>query len=317
MEINDLTIVVCCNKKDFFLARICIASIRYYYPAISIELVKDPGNGEFNSGELEKNFNVTKVDLQVKKMGWSGAKFHYLYQKQPGKKVLILDADIVFAGPFLERLLPSIETNDYVVSKEGNNLSDMDYVKQTYFDIESIKKAYPAYKFPGYFFNAGQIFLTQGSIDEEVLNEFFNVNEYPFWRNNELFPLVDQSVYNYLLPTLEAERKLKLGKENFMIWAAGKEALNISLEEIKERSIQSGLIHWAGCFRSGYLSKMLRGDILIFFENYYYSRVKMDKTLSAFRKIIPVSEFYVKQLYHKLKQSNWVKGYSKLSKEKS
>jgi hypothetical protein len=65
MQINDLTIVVCCNKKDFFFARICIASIRYYYPDINIELIKDPGNGKFNSGELEKYFNVIDVELNV------------------------------------------------------------------------------------------------------------------------------------------------------------------------------------------------------------------------------------------------------------
>jgi hypothetical protein len=149
------------------------------------------------------------------------------------------------------------------------------------------------------------------------LNEFFNANKYPFWRNKELFPLVDQSVYNYLLPTLEAAQKIKLGKENFMIWAGGKGVINISLKEVKEKSIQSGLIHWAGCLRSGYLAKILSGDILIFFEDYYYSRVKMGNTLKVFRKIIPVSEFYVKQLYYKLKPSNWLKGYNKLSKEKN
>lgn len=301
MQINELSIVICCNKKDFFLARICIASIRYYYPIIPIELIKDPGNGKFNSHELEKYFNVKVIDLKIKKMGWSGAKFHYLYQKQDGKKVLILDADIVFIGPFLERLLPSIEINDYVISKEGNNLSDMDFVRQTYFDIDSIKLAYPLYKFPGYFFNAGQIFLTLGSIEKKVLNEFFNANEYPFWRKKELFPLVDQSVYNYLLPTMEAQQKIKLGKEKFMIWAKSKESLNTSLKEVAEKTNQSGLIHWAGCLRFSYVSKMLRGDILTFFEDYYYSRVKMGNTLKAFRKIIPVSEFYVKQLYYKLK----------------
>ena len=63
MEINDLTIVVCCHKKDYFLARICVASIRYYYPSILIELVKDEGNGKFNTTELEKNLHVKAVDL--------------------------------------------------------------------------------------------------------------------------------------------------------------------------------------------------------------------------------------------------------------
>ncbi|WP_394771887.1 hypothetical protein [Mucilaginibacter sp.] len=69
MKLNDLTVVVCCNRKDVFLARICIASIRYYYPDIDIELVKDSGNGTFNTYELEKYFGVKVVDLGIKKLG--------------------------------------------------------------------------------------------------------------------------------------------------------------------------------------------------------------------------------------------------------
>lgn len=152
MVVNDLSIVVCCNKKDFFLARICIASIRYYYPDINIELIKDSGNGIFNTKEIEKYLKVNVVDLGIKKMGWSGAKFHYLYQEgMKGKKVLILDADIVFIGPFLERLLPSIDLNDYVVSIEEQNNPYEGWVKNIYFDVEQVQNTYPNYKYPGYF----------------------------------------------------------------------------------------------------------------------------------------------------------------------
>lgn len=43
MNLGDLTVVVCCNRKDYFFARICVASIRYYYPEINIEIIKDLG----------------------------------------------------------------------------------------------------------------------------------------------------------------------------------------------------------------------------------------------------------------------------------
>lgn len=307
MTIDDLTVVVCCNKKDFFLARICVASIRYYYPGIQIELIKDEGNGKFNTAEVEKYFKVKPVDLRVKKMGWSGAKFHYLYQEQKGKKVLILDADIVFIGPFLERLLPTIETNDYVVSIDENDISDKEWVRNNYFDIEAVKKAYPAYQYPGFFFNAGQVFVTTGVLNEKYLNEFFDRNEYPFWKKKWLFPQVDQSVYNYLLPTLEAEQKIKLGKEKFMLWAASDTTLNISLKEVAEKTIQSGVVHWAGCLRYSYVKKMLRGDIAVFFEEYYYSCVRLGKIHKSIRRSLSVNEYYLKQLYYKLKPSYWFK----------
>ena len=312
MVINDLTVVVCCNKKDVSFARICIASIRYYYPGINIELIKDPGNGIFDTRAIEKYFNVQAVDLGIKKMGWSGAKFHYLYQQEKkGKKILILDADIVFTGPFLERMLPAAAFNDYVVSIEENELSNKEWVRNTYFDIDAIQAAYPSYQYPGYFFNAGQIFLTLGSISENVLNEFFDAKTYPFWQKSKLFPLVDQSVYNYLLPTLHAENKLKLGREKFMLWAGSNDVLKLSLEEIKNRTVESGVIHWAGCVRIHYVAKMLRGDILAFFEDYYYSCINRGRGIQLKNKIIPVLMYYVKQVYYHLKPTKWLAGSKK------
>jgi hypothetical protein len=311
LDIDQLTIVVCCNKNDFFLARICIASIRYYYPSINIELIKDPGNGKVNSREVEKYFNVKIVDLKIKKMGWSGAKFHYLYQMPEGKKVLILDPDIVFIGPFLERLLPAIALCEYVVSADENGVPDKHWARITYFDIEAIQKAYPGYEYPGYFFNAGQIFLTTGAIARKDLDEFFNPLEYPFWKKQELFPLVDQSVYNYLLPALEADRKIRVGKEKFMIWGKSKELNSISLADIANKTVQSGLVHWAGCQRFKTVTKMSRGDILNFFEVYYYSKVRMGTTIHKLRKIIPSLDFYIRQLYYNLKPSRWLAGFQK------
>jgi hypothetical protein len=302
MQIEDLTIVVCCNKKDFFLARICIASIRYYYPSIAIELIKDPGNGDFSSLEVEKYFNVKVVDLKITKMGWSGAKFHYLYQSEKGRKILILDADIVFIAPFLERMLPVIESNDYVVSIEAATIPDKEWAENTYFDIQAVQKAYPDYKYPGFFFNAGQIFLTTGSVEEEQLNRFFDRRKYPFWQNCELFPMVDQSVYNYLLPSLNDKKMLKLGKEQFMVWAASQATANIQLDKVSSKCLQTGLIHWAGCLRTGYIKKMLMSDILHFFEDYYYTKVPFGKGLKRLRKIKPVLKYYSKKYYNKIKQ---------------
>ncbi len=297
MKVNDLTIVVCCNKRDFFLAKICIASIRYYYPDINIELVKDNGNGRFNTGALEKYFNVQVTNLGIPKMGWSGAKFHYLYQNVKGKKVLILDADIVFTGPFLERMLPAIESNDYVVNIEEQNDPDANWIKDIYFDINAIRTTYPAYVYPGFFFNAGQIFLTAGSIEEEVLNKFFNKDVFPFWLNQQLFTLVDQSVYNYLLPTLHAENKIKLGTEKFMLWGNSNEVLDISLNNVKEKKLESGLIHWAGCVRTPYVAKMVRGDILVFFERLYYCKVPNGIIKQHWKNAIAFTYYSGKKIY--------------------
>jgi hypothetical protein len=111
--------------------------------------------------------------------------------------------------------------------------------------------------------------------------------------------MVDQSVYNYLLPVLESKNKIRLGKENFMIWAKSQNACEISLKQISEASLQSGLVHWAGCDRIPNVSKMLQGHILVYFEKYYYSCLRSGKMIYQFRKIIPQLKFFLKYYYRK------------------
>ena len=180
---------------------------------------------------------------------------------------------IVFLGPFLEDILPLFEKADYVISKETEPNPYANWVKDTYFDVKKINLAYPDYKYPGFFFNAGQIFVTVGAIKEEKLNQFFDKDVYPYWKKNDLFPLVDQSVYNYLLPSLSSSGQLVLETASFMVWANTELVNQLSLDDIKNGAIKIGLIHWAGCYRDPSLSKMKGNDILKFFEKHYYSKI--------------------------------------------
>lgn len=302
MVLDDLTIVVCCNKNDVFFARICIASIRYYYSNIKIEIVKDLGNGKFNTNELEFFFNVKKVVLGKEKLGWGGAKFHYLYSNPHGKKVLLLDADIVFVSQFIERLLPHFNQNDYLISSELENNPYAAWVKQIYFDTKKIENKYPNYKYPGYFFNAGQMFVTIGSINTDIINNFFDVSTPPYWRDLDTFPLVDQSVYNYLLPTLANQNKIKLGTENFMLWSKSEIANNLSLIDIKAKILDVGLIHWAGDLRRDSLIGMSRKDILQFFEQYYYSIIPFGKLKFIILRIPIMINYLLKYIFKTCKR---------------
>lgn len=296
MKVDDVTVVICCNKNDYFLARICIASIRYYYPHISIELVKDPGNGNFNTVEVEKHFNVKNIDLQVKKIGWGAAKLLYLYKYQQRKKVLFLDADIVFIGPFIERLLKQFEANDYVVSIENIKEPNEDWIRKLYFDTKEIEATFPGYQFPGYLFNTGQMFITTGAIEKEVLDKFFDIGRYPYWKYPKIFPTVDQSLFNYLLPTLAFEGKLKLGTNDFMVWSKSSIAADLKLSDIAEKKLKVGLIHWAGDVRTPILKNMTRADVLYFFESVYYEGIKFGNIKKVSRKVVPLVIFGLKKV---------------------
>ena len=287
MKAEDITLAVCCNKNDYFLARICIASIRYYYPYATIELVKDSGNGSFNTKEIERLFNVKIIEFAVKKVGWGAAKFFYLYKFPERKKVLFLDADIVFVGPFIERLLPQIKKNDYVVSIENVAEPNADWIKKLYFDTKEIEASFPGYQYPGYLFNTGQIFMTTGTIEKETLAKFFDLQNYPYWKYPQLFPTVDQSLLNYLLPTLADAGKINLATSDFMIWSKSTAAKELGLNDIIEKKLDEGLIHWAGDLRTPELKNMTRPDILQFFESVYYERIRFGKMKMVSRKLLP------------------------------
>lgn len=133
---EEISVVIFCNKKDFYLTRICVASIRYYYPSISIFILKDYLNGYFDSKELENAFNVSVLDLGIEKYGWAAAKIHFLLNRKLNwKKVLMLDSDIIFIGPFLENLVADSQGSDVSVSAYRFDNPYDPWVYKTYYDF--------------------------------------------------------------------------------------------------------------------------------------------------------------------------------------
>ena len=51
-------ICIACYRHDVELTRLCVASIRYWYPDIPIWLVKDQKYGPFSTREIEKVWRV-------------------------------------------------------------------------------------------------------------------------------------------------------------------------------------------------------------------------------------------------------------------
>ncbi|GAB3301757.1 hypothetical protein [Hymenobacter tenuis] len=288
-------VVVFCNKGDFFLAKICIASIRYYYPDIDIYIVKDYLRGDFSSQELEQAFNVKVLDLGKKHFGWSAAKLHFLISDLfPGSRPLLLDADIIFVGKLLEDLYSRSEGYDFVVDADYRNLKqDHAYIKETYFDFNKIIIEEPQYSYPGYVFNAGQMLVSTGKISEYDLKKYFNPKEFPYYTNMELMPLVDQSILNVILPIKSDQGQIKLLPDSYMLWSDGEETHQLELKKVKEGSSYPYLIHYAGSKRHPHLKAMKRSDILIFFQNFYYSRVPNGNIINKI-KAIEASLFYTK-----------------------
>src|SRR5665213_1802402 len=256
-------IIIFCHKKDFFLTEILVASIRYYYPAVEIYLCKDLLNGDFETTSMERFWEVKVLDLGISKFGWSAGKMHfYLSDKLKGKKVLLLDSDIVFTGRVLDRLIPLAMENDVVVSPEYHKGNEGEWLKKQFYDIDAVQKMHPDFRLPGYYFNCGQLIARSELFTEDEVQGVFDKNNFPFWTNIKDFPLVDQAVLNYLLPYKQQKNEIKIAKDEFYIWIDTDVARQMDFNGVIKGEKYPYMLHWAGNERIPYIYGMFRGCLL-------------------------------------------------------
>jgi len=302
-DIKQIKVFVVVNKNDLWFCRICIASIRYFYSDIEIYLIKDELNGIFSTTEIEDFWDVKTVNLGPSKFGWSAAKmFLYTDERFKGQYLFVMDSDIVFVGKILDIFLDLQYEYDVVVSSEKYDNPYAPWVKHVYFDVKKIEKYNNLYQYPGYFFNAGQLLVKGSFIKKEDIKDIFNFDTFPYWQNQEIFPLVDQSLLNYLLPVLQNENKIKVNSSfEYMIWSRHINANEITNSFLKNGTNSPFLIHWAGDVRTHFISKMTNADLLLFFEKHYYSKIPFGYFLFRKRKILPILIWYIKRLKNIIK----------------
>lgn len=296
---EKIILVVSCYKRDYFLVRPCVASIRYYYPEVEVYLLKDYLGGEFDSSELEQAFEVKNVDLGIRKFGWGSAKVHFiLSQKFAGQRVVLIDSDTVLTGRFLEELYRKTQGIDFVVDPEYYQSPYEGNVPLHYYKFDDIKAFDPDFIFPGYVFNTGQMLVTPGKVTPTDIAPFFDPTAFPYYKRLDILPQVDQSILNYILPKMAQQGRLTLAAEpNLMAWSDGPVTRDMDLEKIKQGNSYASIVHWAGTLRISHLAQMTRPDILLFFEDYYYSKVPMGSLKKRTRRTIAASDYHLRNLY--------------------
>lgn len=299
MKVDLIPIVVFTNRKDFYLAKICIASIRFYYPKVEIFLVKDLLNGPFCTRVLRKTHNVKLIKLSKRYFGWSAAKIHFLLNEQLDKKrFLCIDADIIFLGRVLDKLVK----NDFAFVVHPSYVKHLDdlesqQAKQQYFDINQVKKVYKQYHFPGYFFNGGQTVVTPGLIDKNIFAPCFDLNKYPYYKNRQLFPTVDQSILNAIFATIP----FKIGTVDFMRWSVNffNDKSNLDVTKFSSGDFEY-LLHYAGDLRSPDLNKMRGTELLSFFQDLYRKKLNVfQRKLDVLQNFTNSLDFLSRILYFK------------------
>ncbi|HYC37546.1 MAG TPA: hypothetical protein VEC19_14060 [Usitatibacter sp.] len=260
----DCVYMAACSR-DARLTRICVASVRYFYPDVPIRIlagdILQPGLAE----ELARHWNVSVVPLPEGDYGWGLVKLEPLFGP-PGERFLVMDVDTVFTG----RVLDLRATTDAPFLVDNEVLSDADF-KRLYYDWEKMREVDPDVQDARTAFNVGQWFGTAGLVKREEFDRWVEWSLPRRLRYPDAFMGGDQGVMNYVILKKERFEGLRIHRTTLMRWPGN------SLEGFDAESVAAGrapplVIHWAG-MKAVFLRNMVGSDLLVFFEKFYYSRI--------------------------------------------
>ena len=261
-------IVISCYRYDLHLTRLCVASIRQWYPDIPIWLLKDCQYGDFSTAEIERYWNVKVYPSRSKKLGWGFGKLEIVVEA-PARRLMLLDSDTAFTGRVIDRLQCFDE--DLVVDKEEFSPAA---IAIQFFPVEKLLQFDPNFKFNGEGFNAGQLVVTTGRISRADFNGLLDWEKRTV-KHTDIFQKGDQGLFNYVALRKVQQGQLTFRREPFMVWPGeASQAQHIRLKDLTLNGPHAQIIHWAG-LGCATLEKMPRPEILLHFEDLYYSRMPL------------------------------------------
>jgi hypothetical protein len=258
-------IYIAASARDARFTRICVASIRHYYPDVKISLLI---GGTLQKGmreELARYWNVGVSPIPPGEYGWGFVKLEPLFLPA-GHRFLIIDSDTAIAGPVLD--WAKTHDEDFIIDYEEATEAQ---VNRVYFEravAEQEGKPIPA---PDFVFNSGQVFERSGLITREDFDGLVTWGEPPTLANPRVFRNGDQGVLNLVLNAKVRAGAASVARVALMRWP-GHGLQGIALSDIKRHAGPPLVIHWAGMKKSR-LADMVGPEILTFYEKLYYSRL--------------------------------------------
>jgi len=272
-SIVDCIYLAAC-ARDARLTRICIASIRYFYPDVPMKLLAgdiiQPGLAD----EVRKYWNVGLVDIPVGDYGWGMVKLEPLFGP-PGQRFMVVDVDTVFTGKVLDLRAQS----DAAFFVDDERLSDDDF-KRLYYKWDRLREIDPQVQSARKAFNVGQWFGTSGLVQREEFDPWVEWTLPRRLRYPELFMGGDQGICNYVILKKEATAGLRVERRTFMRWP-GNGLDDLTVDRVASGRAPPLVIHWAG-MKSILLRNMAGYELLRFFEDYYYTKLPMARLRRPF-----------------------------------
>jgi hypothetical protein len=251
--------------RDARLTRICIASIRYFYPDVPIKLLAGDIIQSGLAAEVKKYWNVDLVDLPVGDYGWGMVKLEPLFGPV-GQRFMVVDVDTVFTGKVLDLRAQS----DAPFFVDDEQLSEANF-KRLYYDWDKLRDIDANVQSATKAFNVGQWFGTAGLVQREEFDRWVEWTLPRRLRYPDLFMGGDQGVCNYVILQKEALAGLRIDRRTFMRWP-GNGMADLDVESVAGGTAPALVIHWAG-MKAIFLRNMVGGDLLQFFERFYYTKV--------------------------------------------
>lgn len=251
--------------RDARLTRICIASIRYFYPDVPIKLLAGDIIQSGLAAEVKKYWNVDLVDLPVGDYGWGMVKLEPLFGPA-GQRFMVVDVDTAFTGKVLDLRAQS----DAPFFVDNEQLSEADF-KRLYYDWDKLRDIDPNVQPATKAFNVGQWFGTAGLVKREEFDRWLEWTLPRRLRYPDLFMAGDQGVCNYVILQKEAFAGLRIDRRSFMRWP-GNGMADLDVDSVAGGTAPALVIHWAG-MKAMFLRNMVGGDLLQFFERFYYTKV--------------------------------------------
>jgi len=258
-------VYIAVSARDARYTRICVASVRYFYPDIPIRLLVSGRLQRGLADELRQYWNVGTAELPRGEYGWGFVKLEALFAP-PGEKFLVLDSDTVLTGQVLETWneFPA----SFLVDDEEQSEAD---TKRLYYDWEKVRKIDPSARPPRFVFNSGQWFGTGGVLTRDDFAPWVEWTMPRTLRHPEHFMPGDQGILNYVLNQKAAIDGLCVERRQIMRWP-GHAMDGLDVESVSKRAAAPLVVHWAGMKRVRQRD-MIGADLLAFFEKVYYQRL--------------------------------------------
>jgi len=257
----DCIYITACSH-DARYTRICVASVRYFYPKIPIRLLVGGSLQRGLAEQLRRYWNIGIADFPAGNYGWGFVKLEPLFGT-PGERFLVLDSDTVITGPILDLWAQS--QAPFLVDDEGETETR---AKEIYYDWESVRQIDASARRPELLFNTGQWFGTAGILTRD---DFAPWIEWSMPRKtvpSGYFKNGEQGILNYVINRKVQNDGLQVERRVVMCWP-GRSLDGLTAVDISSRTAAARVVHWAGMKRKRQ-KDMVGADLLQLFEREYY-----------------------------------------------